>query len=96
MGATMKKSSVPIVLKAAAFAAIAVTSVTAQAQTYPTKLIRIIVPLVPGGNLDIVARALAAQMGENFGQQVIVENRPGASSLVGTQFVYQRRLTITR
>jgi tripartite-type tricarboxylate transporter receptor subunit TctC len=87
MGATMKKSSVPIVLKAAAFAAIAVTSVTAQAQTYPAKPIRIIVPLAPGGNLDIVARALAAQMGENFGQQVIVENRPGASSLVGTQFV---------
>lgn len=58
-----------------------------QAQTYPNKQIRIIVPLVPGGNLDIVARAVAAPLGEVFGQQVIVENRPGASSLVGTQFV---------
>jgi tripartite-type tricarboxylate transporter receptor subunit TctC len=56
-------------------------------QGYPSKPIRIIVPLVPGGNLDIVARAIAAPMGETFGQQVIVENRPGASSLVGTQFV---------
>ena len=57
------------------------------AQGYPAKSIRIIVPLVPGGNLDIVARAIAAPMGEAFGQQIIVENRPGASSLVGTQFV---------
>ncbi len=54
---------------------------------YPSKALRIIVPLVPGGNLDIVARAVAAQMGEGFSQQIIVENRAGASSLVGTQFV---------
>jgi tripartite-type tricarboxylate transporter receptor subunit TctC len=59
----------------------------APAQTYPAKPVRIIVPLVPGGNLDIVARAVAQRIGEGLGQQVIVENRPGASSLVGTQFV---------
>ncbi len=59
----------------------------AQAQTFPIKPMRIIVPVAPGGNLDIVARALAAPMTETFGQQVIVESRPGASSLVGTQFV---------
>jgi tripartite-type tricarboxylate transporter receptor subunit TctC len=59
----------------------------AHAQGFPAKQVRIIVPLVPGGNLDIVARAIAAPMGETFGQQIIVENRPGASSLVGTQFV---------
>jgi tripartite-type tricarboxylate transporter receptor subunit TctC len=62
------------------------TSVFAQS-AFPTKAVRLIVPLVPGGNLDIVARAVAAQMNEGLGQQVIVENRPGASSLVGTQFV---------
>lgn len=56
-------------------------------QTYPSKPIRIVVPLVPGGNLDIVARALAQRLGEGLGQQIIVENRPGASSLVGTQVV---------
>jgi tripartite-type tricarboxylate transporter receptor subunit TctC len=60
---------------------------TGPGQAFPAKQIRIIVPLVAGGNLDIVARAVAAQMGEGFGQQVLVENRPGASSLVGTQFV---------
>jgi len=60
-------------------------STLACAQTYPTKAVRIIVPLAPGGNVDIVVRALAAQMGEAFGQQIIVDNRPSASSLVGTQ-----------
>lgn len=57
----------------------------AGAQSYPTKPIRIIVPLAPGGNVDLVVRSIAPQLGENLGQQVIVENRPGASSLVGTQ-----------
>jgi tripartite-type tricarboxylate transporter receptor subunit TctC len=57
------------------------------AQGYPAKPVRIIVPLVPGGNLDLVARALGQRLGEGLGQQVIVENRPGASSLVGTQYV---------
>jgi tripartite-type tricarboxylate transporter receptor subunit TctC len=52
---------------------------------FPARPLRIIVPLAPGGNVDLVARALAQQMSDNIGQQVIVENRPGASSLVGTQ-----------
>jgi len=56
-------------------------------QGYPSRPIRLVVPLVPGGNLDIVARAVAQRLGEGLGQQIIVENRPGASSLVGTQFV---------
>jgi tripartite-type tricarboxylate transporter receptor subunit TctC len=46
-----------------------------------------IVPLVPGGNQDIVARAVAEEMSRNLGQQVIVENRPGQSAIIGTQFV---------
>lgn len=58
----------------------------AHAQTYPAKPIRIVVPLAPGGNVDLVARAIAQRLSENIGSQVIVENRPGASSLVGTQF----------
>ena len=58
-----------------------------QAQGYPSKPVRVIVPLVPGGNLDIVARAISQRLAEGLGQQFIVENRPGASSLVGTQFV---------
>src|SRR5258708_11621936 len=54
---------------------------------YPHRAIRIIVPLAAGGNVDIVARTLADQVSKSLGQPVLVENRPGASSLVGTQFV---------
>ena len=59
----------------------------AQSADYPTRAVRIIVPLAPGGNLDIVARTVAEQIGKSLGQPVVVENRPGASSLVGTQLV---------
>ena len=54
---------------------------------YPNKPIRMIVPLVPGGNQDIVARAVAEEVSKNLGQPVIVENRPGQSAIIGTQFV---------
>ena len=54
---------------------------------YPTKPIRMIVPLVPGGNQDIVARAVAEELSKGLGQPVIVENRPGQSAIIGTQFV---------
>jgi tripartite-type tricarboxylate transporter receptor subunit TctC len=60
---------------------------SAFAQPYPVKPIRIVVPLVPGGNQDIVARALAEELSQGLGQQVIVENRPGQSAIIGTQFV---------
>ena len=59
----------------------------AVAQTYPVKPVRIIVPVAAGGNVDLVARSVAQPLIESLGQQVIVENRPGASSLVGTQLV---------
>jgi tripartite-type tricarboxylate transporter receptor subunit TctC len=58
-----------------------------QGHVYPVRPVRVVLPLVPGGNLDIVARAISQRLGEAPGQQVIVENRPGASSLVGTQLV---------
>ena len=60
------------------------TSALAQ---YPNKPIRMIVPLVPGGNQDIVARAVAEELSKSLGHQVIVENRPGQSAIIGTQFV---------
>jgi tripartite-type tricarboxylate transporter receptor subunit TctC len=49
--------------------------------------VRIIVPVAAGGNVDIVARTFAQRLSESFGHQVIVDNRPSASSLVGTQMV---------
>jgi tripartite-type tricarboxylate transporter receptor subunit TctC len=62
-------------------------SAHALAQPFPTKPIRLVVPLVPGGNQDIVARAVAEEMSKGLGQQVVVENRPGQSAIIGTQFV---------
>ncbi|HSQ04612.1 MAG TPA: tripartite tricarboxylate transporter substrate binding protein, partial [Burkholderiales bacterium] len=61
-------------------AVLALVAAPALGQTgaYPTHAIRLIVPLAPGGNSDIVARAVAAQMAESIGQQIVVENRPGA------------------
>jgi tripartite-type tricarboxylate transporter receptor subunit TctC len=59
----------------------------AAGQGYPSKPIRIIVPLVPGGNQDIMARAVAEEVSKGLGQQIVVENRPGQSAIIGTQAV---------
>ena len=60
---------------------------TAHAQDYPIKPIRIVVPYSPGGGTDTVARLMAAHMSNALGQQVIVENKAGASANIGTEFV---------
>jgi tripartite-type tricarboxylate transporter receptor subunit TctC len=54
------------------------------ADKYPDKQIRIIVPYPPGGSVDVLGRLLAQRMQENWGQTVIVENRPGAGTMIGT------------
>ena len=54
------------------------------AQTYPTKPVKLVVPYAAGGGVDTVARALAQELSGGLGQPVVVENRPGANSLIGT------------
>ena len=56
-------------------------------EVYPSRAIRIVVPYAPGGNSDVIARILAASMSESLGKPVIVENRPGASAIIGSEVV---------
>ena len=69
-------------LLAALAAALSASSATAQ--TYPTRTVRIIVPYAAGGNTDITARAISAKLTDVFGQQVIVDNRPGGATNIGS------------
>ena len=59
----------------------------ANAQSYPSRTVRIIVPAAPGGGLDLAARILAARLPDFMGQTAVVENRPGANMIVGTDLV---------
>src|SRR2546426_10941628 len=63
------------------------SGVSALAQEYPARPIRLIVPIGAGGGTDILARHVAQKLGERFRQAAIVENRPGAGSLIGTEYV---------
>ncbi|HEX7220364.1 MAG TPA: tripartite tricarboxylate transporter substrate binding protein [Burkholderiales bacterium] len=62
-------------------------SVHAQAQTFPTRPLRVIVPQPPGGGFDMVARTLSDPFATLLGQPVVVENRPGGGTVVGTEIV---------
>jgi tripartite-type tricarboxylate transporter receptor subunit TctC len=66
-------------------AALALTASGACAQDFPSRALRIVVPYVPGGSTDIVARTLAARMGENIGQQIVVDNRGGGATIPATE-----------
>lgn len=57
------------------------------AQPFPSKTVRLVVPFPPGGSNDVVARALSAPLAKALGQSVVIENRPGANTVIGTEAV---------
>jgi tripartite-type tricarboxylate transporter receptor subunit TctC len=68
-------------------AALYVSTAAVWAQSYPARPVRIVVPFPAGGNADILARVLAQKMGESWGQSPVVDNRAGASGIIGTEAV---------
>lgn len=81
----MKKLLSAVAAVSAALSLIS-AAVPAQAQAYPAKPLRLILPFPPGGGTDILGRILAQRLGETLGQQVIAENRPGAGGNVGAEY----------
>ena len=58
-----------------------------QAQTWPTKTVKIVVPFAPGGASDILARAIAQPLSQFWGQSVVIDNKPGAGGTLGADIV---------
>ena len=77
----MRKSNLLVLLLAALVAPIAL------AQSYPARPIRLVVPFAPGGSSDLTARTLGQKMGEQMGQAIVVENKPGANGAIGIEAV---------
>ena len=67
-------------------AALALTSVVVQAQNYPSRPVKMVVPFSAGGPADLYARFLAQRLQETLGQNFVVDNKPGAGSVIGTDF----------
>jgi tripartite-type tricarboxylate transporter receptor subunit TctC len=72
---------------AAGAAALPAVSRIARAQAYPSRPVRVIVPFAPAGTTDIAARLMGQWLSERLGQQFVIENRPGASTTIGTEVV---------
>ena len=67
--------------------ALAACSLAPASAAYPDRVIKIVVPFAPGGGTDVVARTLAQEMAKELGASVIIENKPGAGTILGTQLV---------
>ena len=82
-----RRSTVGRVVSAVALAALAVCGVGVQAADYPVKPIRIVVPYPAGGGADTIGRLVGTQLSQRWGQPVVVDNKPGASGMLGNDIV---------
>ncbi|HKA38617.1 MAG TPA: tripartite tricarboxylate transporter substrate-binding protein, partial [Burkholderiales bacterium] len=78
---TFSVRSIPL----AALVALTGLGTLVQAQDYPAKPVRVVVPFAPGGGSDITARVFSAKLSEYLGQQFVVDNRGGAGGLIGME-----------
>src|SRR5690606_13907757 len=70
---------------------VAIQPVYAQSGKYPERAVRMIIPFPPGGTVDVVARLVGPIATQTIGQQIVMENRVGASGIIGTGFVAQSK-----
>ncbi len=70
-------------------AALLAATASAAAQEFPSRIVRFVVPFPPGGATDVLARALAVPMGRSLGQNVVVDNRTGGNTVIGTEVVFR-------
>src|SRR4051812_45558517 len=74
-------------MRRALLAALVVAATAASAQSYPSRAVKFVVPFPPGGGVDIVARALSEKLAARLGQPIVIENRPGGGTTIGTDAV---------
>jgi tripartite-type tricarboxylate transporter receptor subunit TctC len=83
----MKRQTLTLLAGAALSALLAVNPMSALAQAYPNKPVKVIIPFPPGGTLDAIGRQLALKLSEQTGQQFVVENKPGGNGTIGADAV---------
>src|SRR5438046_10754516 len=82
-----RRMMAPAALVLAAAALVALGASVAQAQDYPSRPVRVIVPFSPGGAVDGPMRVIAQDLSKRLGQQVFIENKPGAGATIGSEIV---------